>query len=201
MPNAVQNQTMPPISRSRGEAGSAYMAVLLVLVILTIFGLALSLITQTEMQVGSNERTLARTFYAADAGIEMATAKALVTSDHAAQNFFYTDTGKLLKSAGALDLGSNVEVTAFLPVQDVPCNLCEINNTDGSSTYANRSYSKVNHVVTATASRFATIDAGSTSTPIAQRTISAMVEVQPFKSPPEALKILEDADALQEIRF
>ena len=86
MSTAVQTETMPPgrAPRSRGEAGSAYMAVLLVLVILTIFGLALILITQTEMQVGSNERTLARTFYAADAGIEMATAKALVTSDHAA---------------------------------------------------------------------------------------------------------------------
>jgi Tfp pilus assembly protein PilX len=42
----------------RAEAGSAYIIVLLVLVVLTIFGIALSLITQTEMQVGTNEPML-----------------------------------------------------------------------------------------------------------------------------------------------
>lgn len=180
-----------------GEAGSAYMAVLLVLVILTIFGLCLSLITQTEMQVGSNERTLSRVFYAADAGIEMATAKALVTSDHSAQDFFYTDTGQAMVGS-VLELGSQVEVSAFYPIQEAPCNLCEINQT---GTYQDRAFQKVNHVVTATASRYATVNAAATSTPVAQKTLTAMIEIQPFKSPPEALKAIDDADALQDIRF
>lgn len=191
--------TARPLPARRGEAGSAYMAVLLVLVVLTIFGLALTLITQTERQIGNNERTLARVFYAANAGVEVATAKALVTADYNAQTFSYNDVGPTL-ATGQLAIGTNVQTSAFLPVQDVPCNLCEINNVDGSGTYADRSYSKVNHIVTVQAQRFATVDGGSTLTPVAQRTLTAMVEVQPFKSPPEALKILENEAGLELIK-
>ena len=74
-----------PVSASRGEAGSAYIIVLLVLIVLAVFGIALSMITQTESQIGSNERTLNRVFYAADAGVERAVARALVAADHSPQ--------------------------------------------------------------------------------------------------------------------
>ena len=42
----------------RSEAGSAYVITLLALVVLTILALSLALVTQTEVQVGSNERTV-----------------------------------------------------------------------------------------------------------------------------------------------
>ena len=61
------------------ERGSAYLVALLVLVLLTIIGLSLSLITQTEMQIGANERLIERSFYVADSGISLATARTLVT--------------------------------------------------------------------------------------------------------------------------
>ena len=66
------------------ESGSAYLIVLLVLVVLTILGLSLVSITQTEMQIGSSERVDNRTFYSADAGIGIATARVLVDHDHSA---------------------------------------------------------------------------------------------------------------------
>ncbi|MBV8202862.1 MAG: hypothetical protein JOZ15_19775, partial [Acidobacteria bacterium] len=58
----------------RGERGSAFIVALLVLVVLTIAGLALTLMTQTEMRIGANEREANRTFYASDSGIQVSTA-------------------------------------------------------------------------------------------------------------------------------
>jgi type II secretory pathway component PulK len=185
------------VSRSRGEAGSAYIIVLLVLVVIAIFGIALSMITQTEMQVGSNERTLNRVFYAADAGIELAVARAVVTADHTPITFTYTDTGANL-AAGTLGLGTQVEVTAFHPIQVSACNLCEINNV---GTYQDRAFYKVNHAVTVRATRFASLTAGAQRTPLAQKTVSAMVEIQPFRPSVDSLASVTDPVQLAKIKF
>ncbi|HWN44072.1 MAG TPA: hypothetical protein VNW71_17745 [Thermoanaerobaculia bacterium] len=182
---------------SRGEAGSAYIVVLLVLVILAIFGIALSLITQTESQVGSNERTLNRVLYAADAGIELAVARAIVTASHEPQSFFYADSGQALVM-GKLELGTQVDVSAFHPIAVTSCHLCEVNNV---GTYADRSFYKVNHAVTSRATRYATLNAGGTRTPIAQKSVSAMVEFQPFRASVASLASVTDADKLKEIKF
>ncbi|MGH9362686.1 MAG: PilX N-terminal domain-containing pilus assembly protein [Thermoanaerobaculia bacterium] len=185
------------VPAGRGERGSAYVAVLVVLVVLTIFGLALALVTQTELQVGANERTISRVFYAADAGIELATATALVTSDHTQRSYLVTDSGVALVS-GKVELGTRVDVSPFYPILDSPCNLCEINN---AGAYNERAYRKINHAVTVRAARFATIDAGSNRTPVAQKLISAMVEVQPWKASPDAYAAANDPAALADIKF
>lgn len=185
-------------SRGRsGEAGSAYIIVLLVLVVIAIFGIALSLITQTEMQIGSNERTLNRVFYAADAGIELAVARAVVTADHTPITFTYTDTGAAMAS-GTLGLGTQVEVTAFHPIQVSACNLCEINNV---GSYQDKAFYKVNHAVTVRATRFASLTAGTQRTPLAQKTVSAMVEIQPFRPSVDSLASVTDPTQLAKIKF
>ena len=183
--------------RRKAEAGSAYVAVLMVLVVLTIFGLALALITQTEQQVGSNEKTINRVFYVADSGIEIATARALVTSDHRSRTYIMTDSGVDLVDA-KLQLGTNVAVSPFYPILDIPCNLCEINN---AGSYNERAFRKINHAVTVDAARFATIDKGTSRTPVAQKTIGAMVEIQPWRATPEAYAAITDQSELDRIRF
>ena len=102
--------------RSRGEAGSAYIVVLLVLVILTIFGIALSLITQTESQVGSNERTLNRVFYAADAGIELAIAQAVGDRRPRARRPSSTPTAARRSWGASWSWAREVDVSAFHPI-------------------------------------------------------------------------------------
>ena len=57
----------------RHQEGSAYVTVLLVLLLLTIFGMGLTLVTQTEMNIGSNQREATRAFYAAESGIAVTT--------------------------------------------------------------------------------------------------------------------------------
>lgn len=187
-----------PDTASRGEAGSAYIVVLLVLVVVAIFGIALSLITQTESQIGTNERTLNRTFYAGDAGIERAIMRALVTVDKQPETYFYTDSGQPLVG-GRLELGTQVEVSAFYPIQFTDCDLCEVNN---KGTYGGKVYWKVTHAVTTRATRFATLNAGGTRTPIAQKTISTMVEGAPLQVAfPTFADPVEKAKELAKIKF
>lgn len=166
------------LAASPREAGSAYVAVLLVLVVLTIFGLVLSLITQTEMQMGSNERTVSRVFYSADSGIEAAIAQVLIAKDFAPQTYLYTDLGLQPFIANTLQFGSQVDVSRIEKVQEAPCNLCEINQSGG---YGGKDYAKTTYLVTATASRFATFDPAAARTPLAQKTVSAMISAQPFE--------------------
>lgn len=182
---------------SRGEAGSAYIIVLLVLVVLAIFGIALSLITQTESQIGANERTLNRTFFAGDSGIQRAIMRAMVKDDHTPQSFFYTDSGQALVG-GKLELGTQVDVSAFHPIQVSACNLCEVNGEGG---YSGKAYKKVTHAVTSRATRFATLNAGGTKTPIAQKTISAMVSMEPYLASVTSLASVTDPAELAKIKF
>jgi hypothetical protein len=177
--------------RPAAQAGSAYVITLLALVLLTIVGLSLTLVTQTELQIGANEGTINRVFYAADSGISEATARALTNADYQPQVLTIDEPyGNPLISPQY-----QLEASAFLPILDAPCNLCEINNV---GTYSDRAYRKVNHAITVQASRMG----GASNVPLAAKTIATMVETQPWRlSPPEALLILDDPTELQKIKF
>lgn len=165
--------TRSPVSPTHGEAGSAYVVALLVLVVLSIVGLSLSVITQTEMQVGSNERTAQRVFYAADSGIGAATARSLVTADFEAQCLTIPDSNSAL-----LNLRQRVAVSAFRPILSAPCHLCEINN---SGQYGTKNYQKITHGVTTNAERLSGV-----SRVHARSFLSAMVDIEPREATPEA---------------
>jgi hypothetical protein len=186
--------------RRTGEEGSAYIAVLMVLVVLTIFGLALSMITQTEMQVGGNERTVNRVFYAADSGVKTAIAELLANNEFPGRTFLYTDSGLQLAPSedGTPVLAARVDVLPVLLIQQGPCNLCEINQAGG---YGGRDYYKTTNVINATATRFSTMDGGDERVPIAQKTISAMVEIQPHDPSTELMNASSDPEVIAKYKF
>ena len=177
----------PPRAR---EAGSAYLVVLLALVVLTVLALTLAFITQTELQVAGGERTINRVFYAAESGISAATARALATADYTAHVYTFSDPG----SNASLAFKESVDVSPVLPILDSPCNLCEIND---AGTYSEKSFRKINHAVTATSTRMA----GTSTKVLGQKTLTAMIEVQPWKATPEAYLPLNDPVQLAKIRF
>ena len=179
-----------PGARSN-ERGSAYLITLLALVVLTILGLTLALVTQTELQIGGNERLITRAFYAADSGIDIALSRALVFTDHTEKEFDILDP----VAGTSFTMRNHVEVSTFYPILDAPCNLCEINN---QGSYADKAFRKINHAVSTTSYRV-TLDPA--SEPIAQKTISAMMEVQPWKALPEAYIALTDPTQLDKIKF
>ena len=174
--------------RRRAQRGSAFVVALLALFALTMLGLAAALVTQSELQAGANERLVNRVFYAADSGIGTATARALVEGRHTAHRFALRD------QPGVVPLENQVRVSVFLPILATPCNLCEINN---AGTYGERAYSKVTHAVASTAVR-AGLDSAHV---VARKAVSAMVEVQPWKSSVEAHAPLDDPEELAELRF
>ncbi|HVR28388.1 MAG TPA: hypothetical protein VMS86_02545 [Thermoanaerobaculia bacterium] len=179
-----------PEGHRRGEEGSAYVLALLALVILTIVGLNVSLISQTEMQLGDQERSAQRVFYAAEAGFSPSVAKAILDADYLPHEFTLPEPESLL------GLRNKVEVSAFFPILATPCNLCEINN---AGAYGTKQYFEVTHAVTARAVRIGAGEAA--SGPIAQKTVSVMVDIQPAEALAEAQFALMDSAEVKKIRF
>lgn len=173
------------------ECGSAYVISLLALFVLTMIGLSLSVVTQAELQIGANETQANRVFYAAETGISHSTARALTNADYASALFEIDEPyGNPL-----INPRYQINSSAFLPILDAPCDLCEINNV---GTYADRAYRKINHAIAVQARRVA----GGEDSPLAQKAISSMLEAQPWRiSPPESLLVLDDPVELAKIRF
>jgi Tfp pilus assembly protein PilX len=183
---------MRAIERQRptNERGSAYVVTLLALVVLTILALSLTLVTQSEMQIGVNERIIQRVFYAADSGIAATTARSLVTNDFSARTLVLEEP----ETNQLLNFRNTAEITPLVPILDAPCNLCEINN---AGTYSDKAYRKISHAVTVNAARLG----GADDTQTASKTISAMIDLQPWKDPPQAYLPIDDPDALAKIKY
>ncbi len=179
---------IPP--KSHRQRGSAYVVTLLALVVLTILALSLTLVTQSEMQIGVNERILQRVFYAADSGIAVTTARALVTNDFSGRTVVLEEP----ETSALLNFRNSIEITPLVPILDSPCNLCEINN---AGTYSERAYRKIGHAVTVNASRLG----GPNDTQTAFKSISAMIDFQPWKDPPQAYLPIDDPAALAKLKF
>lgn len=156
------------------EQGSAYIAALLVLVLLTIFGMSLVLITSTERQIGTNQRTVSRMFYNADSGTAVAIASLLVNND---------PDPKMLELSRADVLGGQireeVETSRVSVVSTDHLNLTEINDSG--------KFKRVNHFFTTTSRRllgsptkFDTEAGRKELRVVAQKQLSMMVEVQPM---------------------
>lgn len=176
----------------RAQRGSAYLLTLMAIVVLTIAGLSASLITQTEQQLSANERTMQESFYAADSGMAVATAKGLWRNDTAPVTFLMNRRQR----AGNLWVASRVTVSELAQISEpVPCNLCEINQ--GSGFYA------INHAVTTFAERLTWHgDAAppSDAPVMGRRKLGKMIELQPWQSEgKEGVFVIRDSDL--EVKF
>ncbi|HEX2252751.1 MAG TPA: PilX N-terminal domain-containing pilus assembly protein [Thermoanaerobaculia bacterium] len=177
---------MQPESRA-SEHGSAYILVLLVLVVLSLIGVAVVFVSQTEMEIGSNERGIQRIFYAAESGVALASARVLVSNDHRPIVFDLREPGS------GVNLRHVIELAPVVPIYDAPCNLCEINN---AGTYQEKAYRKINNAITVEATR----TAGRNGRELGTRTVASMLELQPWKSPVEAYLAIGDESQLAKIR-
>jgi len=182
----------PSLPPARGEAGTTYMIVMSALAVLSLIGLAVIAVTRSELAIGSSERNTNRIFYAADSGFAVATARALVSGDYKSVTINISDsvTGSPVAST------NQVAVSPFYPINDQPCNLCEIND---AGEYSDHAYRKVNHAVTVSATRLAADQHIQTTT--AKKQLTAMVEIQPWKSSPDAYATANDPSQLANIKF
>jgi len=158
---------------TRNESGSVYLLAILVILILTIVGLAVALTTQTEAQIGENELLSRRTFYSANAGVSISTAKALVVPDLRSMELDLA----VPTTTPNLNIRNRLQMSAFTPVQDGPCNLCQVNQDSP--------FFKINHAVGATSTRIAwqgdPDNPPDQPVPLAQEQLSVMVSFQPWR--------------------
>ena len=170
------------------EEGSAYIVALLVLFVLTAVGLSVSFVSQTELIVGSQERTIQRTFYAADAGLDMATSGALNRGDYEAQRLDLSDP-----SGSAANLIDRIETSVVAPILETPCNLCQINQ--------DADYYRISHAVTARASRMGRSANPGEEVPLSVKEVSAVIDFQPWRRQSTATYLGTDVASQTEIRF
>ena len=162
--------------------GSAYLTTLLALVVLTIVGVTLVLITQTEMGIGAADRSVQRVLYATESGIAAAMARALVTSDHSAFEMELPDGG----DGGGAELTHQLRVSPVYPLYQGFCNLCAINQD----------------------APFRRVVFGVSSSGVRQggdrvlgaRSVGVTVAVEPWVPSPEAVSLFGD-ESLEELRF
>jgi hypothetical protein len=187
------------LTRRSGEAGSAYIVTLLALVVLTILALSLVLVTSTETQIGTNEKTINRVFYSADTGLGIAAASALTSSSYTGRTLLLNWTVNPLDSD--LITADRVTVSPMVPISTVRCDWCPAND-DGVPKFW-----KVNHFVSSSAARIAwdedTWDGSgeppASVRPLGQKTLCTMFEFQPWATPP--VDSLPDAATLAQMSF
>ncbi len=96
------------------ERGSMFLVALIALSVLTLIGLSLAMVTETEMIMGANEWVVTETHFAAEAGINVAMAQLLVSADPSPVDFVVpsyfgrldgrNQIGFEIKSSGSLDV-------------------------------------------------------------------------------------------------
>jgi Tfp pilus assembly protein PilX len=179
----------------RGEDGSVYLIVLFLLILVTVFGLSLAVITQTEAQIGASERTATRNFYTADSGIGYSLARKQVTNLEASRIFDAVDS--TTSAISGINLANRVALSPLATVAEAPCNLCSINDRQGEE------FKQIEYVLNSTAERRAkqgTDDA--TLTTIAFKQLSMIVGRQPATSSIGALmEINGDESVRKSIRY
>ncbi|MDY7093339.1 MAG: hypothetical protein SX243_10255 [Acidobacteriota bacterium] len=153
------------IRTRRDQRGSAYLAVLMVLLLLTVLGMSLVLITQTERDLGSNHRMVSKTFYAADSAVGMAVSWLLLSNNYQPQRLVLPN-----RDGGPSLVTDELTSTQISAVRNVDCNLCDIATQPGDTPYK-----AIDHRFAVTARR--TIG----NRVLAQKQLNLQVEVQPRK--------------------
>lgn len=160
----MRHRPAPPVAARAHERGSAYLFVLLALLVLTAIGLSLVVITQTEVQIGGAEKSAARVLLTADTGLRLQFALSRFGAT-LPREFSVAES-----TLGTATVSEPVEVSAFYPIYTGPCALCSVN-------WGEERYWAVNYVTNAEGQRYA--DIGGSITAQALKRLSMMFFVQP----------------------
>lgn len=175
------------VRRSNHESGASYILVLLVLLVVSVVAVALLFVTTTEMRIGANERSMQRTFAAAESGIGFGAARMLVTGDFSERTFSINVDPD---GTSPVWRRPSVENCPMYPLIEAPCRLCEIN---GAGTYGASNYSR---------SQVSIIVFGRRSGPaetVSERRLSATLDLQPTQIPTSAYYPIEELTAADNI--
>ncbi len=100
------------------ESGSVFIVALMVLVMLTVIGLSLALVTETEMLIGGNEQVINETFFVAETGMNVAISQLMVANNLDSKCLATIAKEELdaTRKLGLRTLGYSVDFTTLYPV-------------------------------------------------------------------------------------
>ncbi len=102
---------------ARRERGSVFIVALLALVLLTVIGLSLALVTETEMLLGGNERIITETFYAGETGVSVAVGQAMLgITDEKCFAALAREEDGTARQVGVRNLGYSIDTTSLYPL-------------------------------------------------------------------------------------
>lgn len=102
---------------SGAQCGSVFIVALLALVLLTVIGLSLALVTETEMLLGGNEQVITETFYASETGVSVAIGQSMLgsTEEKCFAALAVEDDGSD-RQLGVRKLGYSIDTSSLYPV-------------------------------------------------------------------------------------
>ena len=113
----MRRATRPYVRAAEKERGSVFVVALLALVMLTVIGLSLALVTETEMLLGGNEQVITENFYAGDAGAAVAIGQALLgATDKKCFASLALETDGDSRRIGVRTLGYSIDTSSLYPV-------------------------------------------------------------------------------------
>jgi len=180
----ASNRTDPVRPAARHERGSAYLFTLLALLVLTVLGLSVAVVTQTEVQIGAAEKTVVRVLYGGDAGARVQLSQKLVGNEGKKDRYNFLPDATVVGTSFSEDVDTAPIIVAYKG----DCNLCTINSGSESKKVA------INFVTNAQGRRIGT--AGGVDTPQANKLISIMYFVQPQDDPVADIGLREFDSAL-----
>lgn len=162
-------------SDSRREAGSAYIVTLLALVVLTILALALTLVTQGEVQIGGAEKTVNRLFYSTDSALSLAAPK-IIFNDPAIDDFILNRT-QIGTGSNSANVADRLTIGAPTPV--------DLYHSDKSiASMGKEEFFQTAHTATARAERISWKGDGlpdATATVEGSKTLTLQILIQPAR--------------------
>lgn len=178
----------PPSHRDRGNA---YLITVMVMVIVTLLGLSIGAVSQTEMLIGSRERNNQRVFYLAETGLNLAVARFMASRETRGTRaemllppaYDFSDDGGF----GGIALQGVLRIAPVMATAKPPCNLCSI----GGSTEANpESLFNMRYAITVRAQM-----ESQSGQVLAQRRVSSLLDIQPWRADEEAANVLDSLKA------
>lgn len=190
---SLRSVPSPDHDRLRGERGSSLVLALLILFLLTLLGLALTLVTSTESMIAANERLTTQSFYAADSGLDLSAVRIILVDD----------TSPMLVQVNGVVPNRATRREVLLedvgPLIDMPCNLCSLSAGSGYETddYGRRAFSLIAEGRRASvdnsidARTLVGQDEARSNLYAARRTVQAVLDIQPLARSGEIYKELE----------
>ena len=173
------------------EQGSMFLVALIALSVLTLIGLSLAMVAETEMIMGANEWVVTETHFAAEAGINVAMAQLLVTADPSPVDFVVPSYFGLKDERN--QIGFEIKSSGSIDVDRGPLPYSTANMTAGNQPQYVYSYTTVRSQRTAWSQGKETPDCNDTQEKVlGQKHLMTALYYAPMDAPSSESLIAED---------